>query len=59
LGFGRLYNPLRDLNHDVLRSGHDHSRKQCVSTREKIRAGFRIGTSLVLLRISSCFSWIA
>jgi hypothetical protein len=42
-----------------LRSGHDLSRKQCVSTREKISAYFRIGTSLVLLRLSSWFSWIA
>src|SRR6266481_868022 len=42
-----------------LRSGHDLPSKQRVSKREKIGAGFRIGTSLLLSRISSCFSWIA
>src|SRR5207245_3577463 len=42
-----------------LRSGNDLPSKQRVSRREKIGAGFRIGTSPLLLRISSCFSWIA
>ena len=42
-----------------LHSGHDLPSKQRVSRREKIGSGFRIGTSLVLLIISSCFRWIA
>src|SRR5260221_14711699 len=42
-----------------LRSGRDLPSKQCVSMREKVGAGFRIGTSLLLSGISSCFSSIA
>src|SRR5882757_8611484 len=42
-----------------LRSGRVLPSKQDVSRREKIGAGFRIGTSLLLSGISSCFSWIA
>jgi multidrug efflux pump subunit AcrA (membrane-fusion protein) len=35
------------------------SRKQPVSRRAEIGANFRIGTSLLFLRISSCFRLIA